>query len=60
MQYRFNFTKRLLAVGLLSGLALLVLLLSLGFQLGMRMADEPAAPVRREPAVPASAPAPAR
>lgn len=57
MEYRFNFTRRLLAVGLLSCLALLVLLFSLGFQLGMRMADEPAAPVAREPADSASAPA---
>jgi hypothetical protein len=58
MEYRFNFTRRLLLVGLLSCLALLVLLFSLGFQLGMRMADEPVAPAAREPAMPAPAPAP--
>ena len=56
MEYRFNLTRRLLWVGLLSCLVLLVLLFSLGFQLGMRMADEAPAPAAREPAVPAPGP----
>lgn len=48
MEYRFNFTPRLVALGLFAGVALLVLLFSLGFQLGVRMAAEPPAPVTPE------------
>ncbi|NHZ83180.1 hypothetical protein F2P44_28475 [Massilia sp. CCM 8695] len=53
MEYRFNFTPRLVALGLFTGVALLVLLFSLGFQLGVRMAGEPPAPVPLERAAPA-------
>jgi hypothetical protein len=55
MEYRFNFTPRLVALGLFAGVALLVLLFSLGFQLGVRMAAAPAAkaaPVSLERAAP--------
>ncbi|NHZ41528.1 hypothetical protein F1609_15370 [Massilia sp. CCM 8693] len=60
MEYRFNFTPRLVALGLFTGVALLVLLFSLGFQLGVRMAAESPAPApvahERVAAAPKAAP----
>jgi hypothetical protein len=58
MEYRFNFTPRLIAFGLCAGLALLVLLFALGFQLGVRMAADPVAPLAVQRAVPAPRGAP--
>lgn len=38
MEYRFSLTPRLIALTLFSGVALLVLLFTLGYQIGQRMA----------------------
>jgi hypothetical protein len=38
MEYRFSLTPRLIALALFSGIALLILLFTLGFQIGQRMA----------------------
>jgi hypothetical protein len=38
MEYRFSLTPRLIALALFFGVALLILLFTLGFQIGQRMA----------------------
>jgi hypothetical protein len=38
MEYRFSLTPRLIALALFSGVALLILLFTLGFQIGQRTA----------------------
>lgn len=38
MEYRFSLTPRLIALGLFCGVALLILLFTLGYQIGVRMA----------------------
>lgn len=38
MEYRFSLTPRLIALALFSSVALLILLFTLGFQIGQRMA----------------------
>ena len=43
MEYRFSLTPRLIALAIFSGVALLILLFTLGFQIGQRMA-KPATP----------------
>jgi hypothetical protein len=44
MEYRFSLTPRLIALALFSSLALLILLFTLGFQVGQRMAKPVPAP----------------
>jgi ABC-type multidrug transport system fused ATPase/permease subunit len=39
MEYRFSLTPRLIALAIFSGVALLILLFTLGFQIGQRMAS---------------------
>ncbi|QGZ42664.1 hypothetical protein IP92_04881 [Pseudoduganella flava] len=61
MEFRFKFTKRLVVLGVLCAVALVVLLLALGFQIGVRMAAEtagPALPAPLERATPAPKAAP--
>jgi hypothetical protein len=43
MEYRLSLTPRLIALAIFSGVALLILLFTLGFQIGQRMA-KPATP----------------
>ncbi|WP_332851538.1 hypothetical protein [Duganella sp. S19_KUP01_CR8] len=42
MEYRFSLTPRLIALAIFSGVALLVLLFALGYQVGLSMAERPA------------------
>lgn len=42
-EYRFSLTPRLIALALFGGVALMVLLFALGYQVGRQMASEPAA-----------------
>ena len=42
MEYRFSLTPRLIALAIFSGVAMLVLLFALGFQVGQSMAERPA------------------
>lgn len=42
MEYRFSLTPRLIALALFSGVALMVLLFALGYQVGQSMAERPA------------------
>ena len=44
MEYRFSLTPRLIALGLFSSVALLILLFTLGYQIGLRMAKPVPAP----------------
>ena len=41
MEYRFSLTPRLIALALFSGVALMVLLFALGYQVGQSMVDKP-------------------
>lgn len=41
MEYRFSLTPRLIALAIFSGVALMVLLFALGYQVGQGMAREP-------------------
>jgi hypothetical protein len=59
MEYRFSLTPRLVAVGLMAGVALLVLLFALGFQVGQGMAEKANVPELATDAAVAPAPAPA-
>lgn len=42
MEYRFSLTPRLIALAIFSGVAMLVLLFALGYQIGQSMAERPA------------------
>ncbi|MYM98944.1 hypothetical protein, partial [Duganella vulcania] len=42
MEYRFSLTPRLIALAIFSGVAMLVLLFALGYQVGVSMAERPA------------------
>jgi hypothetical protein len=42
MEYRFSLTPRLIALALFSGVALMVLLFALGYQVGQSVAERPA------------------
>ncbi|SHN16301.1 hypothetical protein SAMN05192549_10564 [Duganella sacchari] len=42
MEYRFSLTPRLIALAIFSGVALLVLLFALGYEVGKSMAERPA------------------
>lgn len=44
MEYRFSLTPRLIALALFAGVALLVLLFTLGYQVGQRAAETPPVP----------------
>lgn len=44
MEYRFSLTPRLIALALFSSVALLILLFTLGFQIGQRMAKPASVP----------------
>lgn len=41
MEYRFSLTPRLIALAIFSGVAMLVLLFALGYQVGQSMAERP-------------------
>ena len=60
MEYRLSLTPRLIALAIFSLLAMLILLFTLGYQIGQRMAVPPPVPVSFAPVSSAPAAPPAK